>query len=71
MSKRYDGYDYENDWTRLGAFVWFDGPDGEERLHGEIVRTSSNADYYHVMSGGVRYEVSLNRDRMSREKDLG
>lgn len=67
MSRLYQGYGYENDWTALGSMVWFDGPDGD-RLHGEIVRTSSNADYYHVMVNGRRYEVSLNGDNMSRYK---
>lgn len=68
MSKVYDGYGYENDWTALGAMVWFDGPYGD-RLYGEIIRTSSNPDYYHVWVDGRRYEVSLNQDRMSRNRD--
>ena len=37
----------------------------------EIVRTSSNPDYFHVMVNGQRYEVWLNKDRMSRERDTG
>lgn len=68
MSRLYDGPDYENNWTRLGAMVWFDGPYGD-RMYGEIVRTSSNPDYYHVMVQGERYEVSLNGDHMSRDVD--
>lgn len=68
MSRVYSGYGYENDWTALGCMVWFDGPYGE-RLYGEIVRTSSNADYYHVMVNGTRYEVFLNQDRMWKERE--
>lgn len=54
----------------LGDTVWFDGPHGD-RIRGEVVRTSSNPDYYHVESGGHRFEVSLNRDKMSTVKDWG
>ncbi len=68
MSKFYDGYGYENDWLALGSMVWFDGPYGD-RLFGEIVRTSSNPDYYHVMVDERRYEVSLNCDRMSKREN--
>jgi len=50
-------------WLRLGAFVLFDGPDGN-RLYGKIVRTSSNPTYFHVESGGDRYEVDLHEDNM-------
>jgi hypothetical protein len=55
------------DWCALGAKVWFDGPDGE-RLFGEIIRTSSNPDYFHVEVDGHRYEVSLNDDHMSSRR---
>lgn len=67
MSRIYQGYDYD-DWCALGAKVYFDGPGGE-RLRGEIIRTSSNPDYFHVEVGGLRYEVSLNGDRMSKRRD--
>ena len=69
MSKLYSGYDYENNWLRLGAFVWFDAPYDGGRLFGEIVRTSSNPTYFHVMVDGQRYEVDLHQDRMSREEE--
>ena len=69
MSRRMSRHEYEN-WTAIGAWVWFDGPDGE-RLHGEIVRTSSNGDYYHVLVDNDRYEVSLNRDNMGKTRDGG
>jgi hypothetical protein len=68
MSKLYDGPDYENNWLALGCAVWFDGPDGD-RLCGEIVRTSSNPSYFHIWANGQRYEVDLNQDRMSKEKE--
>jgi hypothetical protein len=68
MSRIYRGADYENDWTALGKTVWFDGPYGE-RLCGEIVRTSSNPAYFHVMVNDTRYEVWLDQDRMSRNKE--
>jgi hypothetical protein len=63
MSHRYDpSSDYRN-WWALGSTVSFDGPYGD-RLTGEIVRTSSNPDYFHVEVDGIRYEVSLNQDNM-------
>ncbi len=68
MSRAYRGYDYENDWLALGRMVWFDGPYGE-RMHGEIVRTSSNPTYFHIMADGQRYEVDMHEDRMSKERD--
>jgi hypothetical protein len=68
MSNLYRGYDYENNWLALGSMVWFDGPDGD-RLHGEIVRTSSNAAYFHIWCNGQRYEVDLHQDRMSKERE--
>lgn len=67
MSKLYTGFDYN--WCALGRMVWFDAPWGDgDRLYGEIVRTSSNCDYYHVEVDGERYEVSLNQDNMSSHK---
>lgn len=63
MSRRYDpSEDYRNWWT-LGSTVRFDGPYGE-RLTGEIVRTYCNATSFHVLSGGVRYEVDIHQDNM-------
>lgn len=53
-------------WCCLGRFVWFDNYGS--RLYGEIVRTSSNPDYFHVEVDGRRYEVSLNGDRMSSSR---
>lgn len=67
MSNLYQGPDYENDWIAIGRYVWFDGPHGE-RMHGEIVRTSSNPTYFHVMVDGQRYEVDLHADNVSRDK---
>ena len=65
MSKEYDASrDYRN-WWNLGGIVEFDGPYGE-RLRGEIVRVSSNPDYFHVEVRGQRYEVSLNNDNMNQ-----
>ncbi len=66
MSNLYTGPVYENDWLALGQLVYFDGPNGD-RLRGEIVRTSSNPGYFHVWSGGARYEVDINEDNMSRD----
>lgn len=68
MSNLYRGSDYENNWQVLGSIVWFDGPDGD-RIQGEIIRTSSNPTYFHVLSNGQRYEVDLHGDRMSRYKE--
>lgn len=73
MSREYAGYGYENDWLALGCMVWFDGPHGD-RLYGEIVRTSSNPTYFHVMVADFdgrsrkRYEVDLHQDNMSKEQ---
>lgn len=69
MSNFYRGYDYENDWLALRSMVWFNGPDGD-RLHGEIIRTSSNPTYFHVWCNGQRYEVDLHNDCMSKDRDL-
>ena len=63
MSKRYDPSIDRDNWYSLGSTVEFDGPYGT-RMRGEIVRSSSNPDYYHVQVDGVRYEVSLNGDNM-------
>lgn len=68
MSNLYRGMDYENDWMALGCMVWFGGPDGE-RLHGEIIRTSSNPSYFHVWVDGQRFEVDLQSDRMSEDRE--
>lgn len=63
MSNLYRPQDDYRNWYQLGATVEFDGPDGT-RLRGEIVRTSSNPDYFHVEVDGRRYEVSCRDDNM-------
>lgn len=66
MSREYEpSRDYRN-WWNLGGIVEFDGPYEMGRLRGEIVRVSSNPDYFHVEVRGHRYEVSLRRDNMEQ-----
>lgn len=65
MSRRLSRSDWRDRW-QLGDRVSFSYYD--TRLHGVIVRTSSNPTYFHVEVNGRRYEVDLHDDDMKMEE---
>ena len=68
MSSLVDSYDdYDTNPMidfEIGDTVEFDGPDGEERIVGVIVRVYNARDDYHAANGIHRYSINRHCDKI-------